>query len=105
MNIKLCAAMLLSCIILSGCGGQVYTTYRSENIEVERDGEKTAVYDLTSGNIYNYTSKRVKRSESVTEPYTSVNTDTVKVDIIPGGMKVHDKAANTIFTIRRKIRR
>lgn len=48
--------------------------------------------------------KRVKRSEGVSEPYTTVDTDTIKIEIIPSGLRVYDKAENKIFTIERKIK-
>ena len=78
--------------------------YQSNSVEIVREGNKTAVYDLLADKEYNYITKRVKRLEGVSEPYTTVDTDTIKIEIIPSGLRVYDKAENKIFTIERKIK-
>ena len=103
---KVAFVLLLSlCLMLfAGCNNEPKTLYQSESIEVVREGNKTAVYDLLADKEYNYITKRVKRSEGVSEPYTTVDTDTIKIEIIPSGLRVYDKAENKIFTIERKIK-
>ena len=78
--------------------------YQSDSVEIVREGNKTAVYDLLTDKEYNYITKRVKHSEGVSEPYTTVDTNTIKIEIIPSGLRVYDKAENKIFTIERKIK-
>ena len=78
--------------------------YQSNSVEIVREGNKTAVYDLLADKEYSFRSVRVKRSEGVLEPYTTVDTDTIKIEIIPSGLRVYDKAENKIFTIERKIK-
>ena len=78
--------------------------YQSNSVEIVREGNKTAVYDLLADKEYNYITKRVKRSEGVSEPYTTVDTDTIKIEIIPSGLRVYDKTENKVFTIERKIK-
>ena len=78
--------------------------YQSNSVEIVREGNKTAVYDLLSDKEYNYITKRVKRSDGVSEPYTTIDTNTIKIEIIPSGLRVYDKAENKIFTIERKIK-
>lgn len=103
---KVAFVLLLSmCLMLfAGCNNEPKTLYQSESVEVVREGNKTAVYDLLADKEYNYITKRVKRSEGILEPHTTVDTDTIKIEIIPSGLRVYDKAENKIFTIERKIK-
>lgn len=104
MKNKVAFVLLLSmCLMLfAGCNNEPKTLYQSESVEVVREGNKTAVYDILADKEYNYITKRVKRSEGVLEPYTTVDTDTIKIEIIPRGLRVYDKSANKIFTYQRK---
>ena len=106
MKNKVAFVLLLSmCLMLfAGCGNTPKTLYKSDSVEIAREGNKTAVYDILADKEYNYITKRVKRSEGVLEPYTTVDTDTIKIEIIPSGLRVYDKAENKIFTIERKIK-
>ena len=103
---KVAFVLLLSmCLMLfAGCNNKPKMLYQSNSVEIVREGNKTAVYDLLADKEYNYIIKRVKRSEGVLEPYTTVDTDTIKIEIIPSGLRVYDKAENKIFTIERKIK-
>ena len=103
---KVAFAVLVSvCLMLfAGCNNEPKMLYQSNSVEIVREGNKTAVYDLLADKEYNYITKRVKRSEGVSEPYTTVDTDTIKIEIIPSGLRVYDKAENKIFTIERKIK-
>lgn len=96
--------LLCVCCLCSGCGrtSAPKSLYKSDTVEVVRNANKTAVYDVVADKKYNYITKRVKRSEAITEPYTTVDTDTIKIDIIPSGLSVYDKAKNTVFTVKRK---
>jgi hypothetical protein len=91
-------------MLFVGCNNESKMLYQSNGVEIVREGNKTAVYDLLADKEYNYITKRVKRSEGVSEPYTTVDTDTIKIEIIPSGLRVYDKAENKIFTIERKIK-
>lgn len=104
--IKAFCLLCVTVLLLSGCGSSApETLYQSENIQVIRSGNKTAVLDLVSDNEYNYITKLTKRTKAVTEPYTTVDTDTVKIEIIPHGLRVYDKEENTIFTVKRNLLR
>lgn len=100
---KLVILLLCVCCLCSGCGrtSAPKSLYKSDTVEVVRNGNKTAVYDVAADKEYNYITKRVKRSEAITEPYTTVDTDTIKIDIIPSGLSVYDKAKSTVFTVKR----
>ena len=98
-----CCLLVAVCLMcFSACDNEPKMLYQSESVEVVREGNKTAVYDLLADKEYNYITKRVKRSEGVLEPYTTVDTDTIKIEIIPSGLRVYDKTANKIFTYQRK---
>ena len=99
-----CCLLVAVCLMcFSACDNEPRILYQSESVEVVREGNKTAVYDLLADKEYNYITKRVKRSEGVLEPYTTADTDTIKIEIIPSGLRVYDKTAGKIFTYQRKI--
>lgn len=102
-NKVILSVLLVVCLMLfSGCNNEPKTLYQSESVEVVRNGNITTVFDLVTAEEYSFHSVRVKRSEAITEPYTPIDTDTIKIDIIPSGLRVYDKAEQTIFTIQRK---
>ena len=105
MKNKVAFVLLLSmCLMLfAGCNNEPKMLYQSNSVEIVREGNKTAVYDLLADKKYNYITKRVKRSEGVLEPYTAIETDTIKIEIIPSGLRAYDKTAGKIFTYQRKI--
>ena len=105
MKNKIAFALLVCvCLMLfAGCNNEPKMLYQSNSVEIVREGNKTAVYDLLADKEYNYITKRVKRSESVLEPHTAIETDTIKIEIIPSGLRVYDKTAGKIFTYQRKI--
>ena len=105
MKNKVAFVLLLSlCLMLfAGCNNKPKLLYQSNSVEIVREGNKMAVYDLLADKEYNYITKRVKRSEGILEPYTTVDTETIKIEIIPSGLRVYDKTAGKIFTYQRKI--
>jgi len=98
-----CCLLVAVCLMcFSACDNEPKILYQSESVEVVREGNITLVSDLIADKEYSFRSVRVKRSESVSEPYTTVDTDTIKIEIIPSGLRVYDKTANKIFTYQRK---
>ena len=98
-----CCLLVAVCLMcFSACDNEPRILYQSESVEVVREGNITLVSDLVADKEYSFRSVRVKRSESVSEPYTTVDTDTIKIEIIPSGLRVYDKTANKIFTYQRK---
>ena len=93
-------AVCLMCF--SACDNEPRILYQSESVEVVREGNITLVSDLVADKEYSFRSVRVKRSESVLEPHSAIETDTIKIEIIPSGLRVYDKTANKIFTYQRK---
>ena len=97
------ALPLLLCVLLfAGCNSKPKIFYNSNSVQIVQEDNKTAVIDLVADKEYSFRTVRVKRSESVTEPYTAVDTDTIKIEIIPSGLRVYDKAEKMIFTFQRK---
>ena len=99
--------MLLVCVCLmlfAGCNNEPKILYQSENVEVIRNGNITLVSDLEADKEYSFRSVRIRRSEGVLEPHSAIETDTIKIEIIPSGLRVYDKSENKIFTIERKIK-
>ena len=98
-----CCLLVAVCLMcFSACDNEPKILYQSESVEVVREGNITLVSDLVADKEYSFRSVRVKRSESVSEPYITVDTDTIKIEIIPSGLRVYDKTANKIFTYQRK---
>ena len=104
MKSKIAFALLVCvCLMLfAGCNNEPKTLYQSDSVTITREGNITLVSDLVADKEYSFRSVRVKRSESVSEPYTAIETDTIKIEIIPSGLRVYDKTANKIFTYQRK---
>lgn len=98
-----CCLLVAVCLVcFSACDNEPKILYQSESVEVVREGNITLVSDLIADKEYSFRSVRVKRSESVLEPHTAIETDTIKIEIIPSGLRVYDKTANKIFTYQRK---
>ena len=95
--------LLVMCLLLfAGCGNEQNVFYRSNSVEVIREGNKTAEYDLLTDDEYNYKTVRVKRSDGVVEAYTAVDTDTIKIEVLPSAtLRIYDKSAEKVITIRR----
>ena len=104
MKSKIAFALLVCvCLMLfAGCNNEPKTLYQSDSVTITREGNITLVSDLVADKEYSFRSVRAKRSESVSEPYTTVDTDTIKIEISPSGLRVYDKTANKIFTYQRK---
>ena len=101
MKNKLVFAVLLAvCLMLfSGCNNEPKTIYQSESVEVVREGNITLVSDLVADKEYSFRSVRVKRSEGVSEPYKSIDTDTINIETMPSGFRIYDKTADKIIYI------
>ena len=89
-------------MLFAGCNNEPKMLYQSESVEVVREGNKTAVYDLLADKEYSFRSVRVKRSESVFEPYKSIDTDTINIETMPSGFRIYDKTADKIIYISAK---
>ena len=71
-------------------------------LSVVRDGSTITVTDIVADETYQFRVVRVHRSEGVTEPHRAVDTATISIDTIPhGGLKLTDKTAEKVYTVRR----
>ena len=98
-----CCLLVAVCLMcFSACDNEPRILYQSDSVTITREGNITLVSDLVADKEYSFRSVRVKRSESVLEPHTAIETDTIKIEIIPSGLRVYDKTAKKIFTYQRK---
>ena len=104
MKSKIAFAVLVSvCLILfAGCNDEPKTLYQSDSVTITREGNITLVSDLVADKEYSFRSVRVKRSESVFEPYKSIDTDTINIETMPSGFRIYDKTADKIIYISAK---
>lgn len=105
-SIKTVVAVILlftMCLLLfAGCNNEQKTLYQSDSVLIERKGNKTVVYDLLADKEYNYKTMRVKRSDVVVDDYTVVDTNTIKIEVIPfATLRIYDKSADKVVAIRR----
>lgn len=81
---------------------QPKTLIDTDSLKVVREGAKTTVSDLIGDEQYNFKTVRVKRSDGVVEAYTAVDTDTIKIEVLPSAtLRIYDKSAEKVITIRR----
>lgn len=101
MKSKIAFALLVCvCLMLfAGCNNEPKMLYQSESVEVVRNGNITVISDLVADKEYSFRSVRVKRTESVQRAYTSADTDTINIEIMPSGFRIYDKTADKIIYI------
>ena len=101
MKSKIAFALLVCvCLMLfAGCNDEPKTLYQSDSVTITREGNITLVSDLVADKEYSFRSVRVKRSESVSEPYKSIDTDTINIETMPSGFRIYDKTADKIIYI------
>lgn len=101
MKSKIAFALLVCvCLMLfAGCNDEPKTLYQSDSVLIVREGVITTVYDLVADKEYSFRSVRVKRSESVSKPYKSIDTDTINIETMPSGFRIYDKTADKIIYI------
>lgn len=104
MKNKVAFVLLLSmCLMLfAGCNNEPKTLYQSDGVTITREGNITLVSDLVADKEYSFRSVRVKRSESVSVPYKSIDTDTINIETMPSGFRIYDKTADKIIYISAK---
>ena len=81
---------------------QPQTLVDTDTLLVVRDGSTITVHDLVADETYQFRVVRVRRSKGVTESHRAVDTATISIDTIPhGGLKLTDKTAEKVYTVRR----
>ena len=74
----------------------------TDTLSVVRDGSTITVHGLVADETYQFRVVRVRRSKGVTESHRAVDTATISIDTIPhGGLKLTDKTAEKVYTVRR----
>ena len=81
---------------------QPQTLIDTATLSVVRDGFTITVTDIVADETYQFRVVRVRRSKGVTESHRAVDTATISIDTIPhGGLKLTDKTAEKVYTVRR----
>ena len=103
MKTKICCALILLMVLslLAGCSQREILLLDNDYLNITRTGAITAITDKNSGEVYTLHSVHKRRTEAKTEPYTAVDTPTIKIIIIPGGFQVVSGKTSYTFTIRR----
>lgn len=102
-SLILTGALALMCVVMIGksltqTSQEVLVS--TDAVEVVQDGTETRITDAVTGQVYKLTTKRVRREEVPSEPYTVADTDTIKIEILPNGYRV--RAGGMVYQITRK---
>lgn len=103
MKTKICCVLILLMVLslLAGCSQRELLLLDNDNLKITRTGAITTITDKNSGEVYTLHSVHKRHTEAKTEPYTAVDTPTIKIIIIPGGFQVVSGKTSYTFTIRR----
>ena len=85
------AVAVLGCVLWSISQPRVITD--TDGVKVVAQGHAVAVYDLLSGREYHFRRVHVRRSDAPTEARTAVQTPTIKIELIPGGLIVESNGS------------
>ena len=96
----LLCVFLVACVLLSACTQEPKTLIDAESLQVTRTGLKISVYDRLGGNVYNFITTRRRRSEGPENAAVLVQTGTLQVVSIPGGIEI--MSGGTVYRITRK---
>ena len=88
---------------------EVITLFDTPTLRIELEGTETRVFDLIGGKEYSYTTTRQRVSKTPTLDQmqarclarTSVNTDTVKIELAGGLIVINDRTAEQVYYINR----
>lgn len=92
----LCVALIVASMVQHGPEVLVST----DAVEVVRDGRETRITDAVTGKVYKLTTRRVRRGEMPSEPFTVADTDTIKIEILPNGYRV--RAGGMVYQFTHK---
>lgn len=97
-------ALIASMIAFAWNFNQPKTLYTSDNVKVVKNGTKIAVTDVANQKEHTFKAKLKKHSDVKTAPKTAIDTENVKVTLLPGvGIEINDKKAGKIFTVKRSL--
>ena len=97
-------ALMVSMIVFALNFNQPKTLYTSNNVNVVKIGTKIVVTDVAAQKEYTFKAKLKKHSDVKTDPKTAIDTENVKVTLVPGvGIEINDKKAGKVFTVERRL--
>lgn len=87
-----------------GAVAGIETIYTSDTVKIEREGNKTRVFDLEGNAQYSFQVKRTRQpkgaAEAVKTATVNVDTSTVKIETVHGLIVVTIKAEGKILYIK-----
>ena len=96
----LCVFLVACVLMLSACTQEPKTLIDADSLQVTRTGAKISVYDRLGGDVYNFITTRRRRSEGPEKAAVLVQTGTLQVMSIPGGIEI--MSGGTVYRITRK---
>ncbi len=96
----LCVLLVVCVLVLSACTQEPKTLIDADSLQVTHTGTKISVCDRLGGSVYNFTIARRKRSEGPEKAAVLVQTGTLQVVSIPGGLEI--VSSGTVYRITRK---
>lgn len=99
-KVRAAIVLMVCAALLAGCAYPVQTLVDNDALRVVREGRYMRLYDLAGEAEYNLVILRRKRSEGPISPHTLIETPTIKVDGIAGGIEV--TSSGTVYRITQK---
>ena len=101
MKKKICLILALMVLLsLTGCISRTKTLLDTDLLKVEQEGAKIHVYDVSGGVTYTFYIRHKKPSNRVLEPYTAIDTPTLRIEKQYKELLLTVKKSKEVFTIR-----
>ena len=86
------AVLILSAVVLGSVlwtTGQPRVIADNDSVKIVTRGRSVDIYDVSGDHTYHFKCVHVRRSEAPVKRYTAIETDTVRIDIVPcGGLEI-----------------
>ena len=100
MKRALVLILALLCIIsLAGCRGKPRILLNDEYLQITQTGGKIDVYDVLGDNVYYFRIVHEKPSNRVLEPYTAIDTPTLRIEKQYKKIILYVKRSEEIYTL------
>lgn len=94
--------LLLAAFLLTGCVCAPRILVDTATLQVSAQGGRTTVKDLAGGEEYHFTTRRVQRGQGRTAAAVVADSDTVRIELQPGGgLYVLDKTTGQGYKIQK----
>ena len=101
-TLSLLIIILLMATMLSACRSRAEPRKLLDNeyLEITQTGSKIDVYDVESNMTYTFYIRHKKPSKRLTEPYTAIDTPTLRIEKQYKKLLLTVKKSKEVFTIR-----